>query len=90
MSRASEAVDRLLAVMARLRGPDGCPWDREQTLSTLRPYVLEDPRIHQVVVEHHVRPLQALNSTQCDESWRAGTCTERMTAAELQRLRRRG
>lgn len=28
--------------MARLRGPDGCPWDREQTLQTLRPYVLEE------------------------------------------------
>ncbi|HET8724449.1 MAG TPA: nucleoside triphosphate pyrophosphohydrolase [Anaeromyxobacteraceae bacterium] len=42
MSRASDAVERLLAVMARLRGPDGCPWDREQTLSTLRPYVLEE------------------------------------------------
>ncbi len=28
--------------MARLRGPDGCPWDREQTLLTLRPYVLEE------------------------------------------------
>jgi len=28
--------------MARLRGPDGCPWDREQTLETLRPYVLEE------------------------------------------------
>jgi MazG family protein len=28
--------------MARLRGPDGCPWDREQTLRTLRPYVLEE------------------------------------------------
>ncbi len=42
MSRASEAIDRLLAIMARLRGPDGCPWDREQTLKTLRPYVLEE------------------------------------------------
>ena len=42
MSRSSEAVDRLLAIMARLRGPDGCPWDREQTLVTLRPYVLEE------------------------------------------------
>jgi MazG family protein len=28
--------------MERLRGPDGCPWDREQTLRTLRPYVLEE------------------------------------------------
>jgi MazG family protein len=28
--------------MERLRGPGGCPWDREQTLKTLRPYVLEE------------------------------------------------
>jgi MazG family protein len=42
MSRASDAVDRLLATMTRLRGPGGCPWDREQTLSSLRPYVLEE------------------------------------------------
>jgi len=28
--------------MDRLRGPQGCPWDREQTLRTLRPYVLEE------------------------------------------------
>ncbi len=28
--------------MARLRGPDGCPWDREQTMRTLRPYLLEE------------------------------------------------
>ncbi|HEY6100556.1 MAG TPA: nucleoside triphosphate pyrophosphohydrolase, partial [Anaeromyxobacter sp.] len=42
MSSASEAVERLLGIMARLRGPGGCPWDREQTLQTLRPYVLEE------------------------------------------------
>ncbi len=42
MERTAAAVDRLLAIMARLRGPDGCPWDREQTLATLRPYVLEE------------------------------------------------
>jgi MazG family protein len=42
MSRASDAIERLLGIMARLRGPDGCPWDREQTLQTLRPYVLEE------------------------------------------------
>lgn len=28
--------------MRRLRGPDGCPWDREQSLATLRPFVLEE------------------------------------------------
>jgi MazG family protein len=42
MSRDSEAIERLLAIMSRLRGPGGCPWDREQTLQTLRPYVLEE------------------------------------------------
>ncbi len=38
----SEPVDRLLAIMARLRAPDGCPWDREQTPVTLKPQLLEE------------------------------------------------
>jgi tetrapyrrole methylase family protein/MazG family protein len=42
MSRAQEAIERLLGIMEKLRGPGGCPWDREQTLRTLRPYVLEE------------------------------------------------
>lgn len=42
MSRSAEAMDRLLDIMKRLRGPGGCPWDREQTLRSLRPYVLEE------------------------------------------------
>jgi MazG family protein len=32
----------LLQVMARLRAPDGCPWDREQTHASLGPYLLEE------------------------------------------------
>ena len=36
------AFDRLVQVVARLRAPDGCPWDREQTLESLRPFVLEE------------------------------------------------
>ena len=35
-------VARLCAIMARLRGPDGCPWDREQTLRTLKAHLLEE------------------------------------------------
>lgn len=34
--------DDLVAIMARLRGPGGCPWDREQTQGSLRPYLLEE------------------------------------------------
>ncbi len=36
------AADKLLRVVARLRGPGGCPWDREQTHHSLRPYVVEE------------------------------------------------
>ena len=32
----------LVKVMARLRGPDGCPWDREQTHETLARHLLEE------------------------------------------------
>jgi MazG family protein len=32
----------LVDIMARLRGPDGCPWDREQTIQSLRGFVLEE------------------------------------------------
>src|SRR5512133_854008 len=42
MTRAAQAIEHLLSIMERLRGPDGCPWDREQTLRSLRPYVLEE------------------------------------------------
>ena len=34
--------ERLLDIMARLRGPEGCPWDREQTHTTLKAYLLEE------------------------------------------------
>lgn len=37
------AIDRLLAVMARLRDPaDGCPWDVEQTFATIAPHTIEE------------------------------------------------
>ena len=35
-------MEKLLAVMRRLRAPDGCPWDREQTHESLKPYLLEE------------------------------------------------
>lgn len=35
-------MERLAGIMARLRGEEGCPWDREQTHQSLRPYLLEE------------------------------------------------
>jgi MazG family protein len=34
--------ERILDIMHRLRGPGGCPWDREQTPTSLKPYLLEE------------------------------------------------
>jgi MazG family protein len=34
--------DRLVEIMARLRGPGGCPWDREQTRASLKGYLIEE------------------------------------------------
>src|ERR1700676_3127246 len=39
---AGEWFEKLAAVQARLRAPDGCPWDREQTHTTLRTYLIEE------------------------------------------------
>ncbi|MBA3769882.1 MAG: MazG family protein, partial [Blastocatellia bacterium] len=38
----AQAFDELVAVMARLRAPGGCPWDAEQTHRTLGQYLLEE------------------------------------------------
>src|SRR5438067_10148811 len=47
MSDPLAAMQRLLGIMDRLRDPGGCPWDREQTLRTLTPYLLEEA--HEVI-----------------------------------------
>jgi tetrapyrrole methylase family protein/MazG family protein len=41
-SDAGQRFLELLAVMARLRGENGCPWDREQTRDSLRPFLVEE------------------------------------------------
>ncbi|HXP84572.1 MAG TPA: nucleoside triphosphate pyrophosphohydrolase [Bryobacteraceae bacterium] len=39
---AAAGFARLVEIMARLRGPGGCPWDREQNFDTIKPYLLEE------------------------------------------------
>ena len=41
-NHTSEAFVRLCDVIAKLRSPEGCPWDREQTLATIKPHTLEE------------------------------------------------
>jgi MazG family protein len=39
---AGERFDQLIEIMRRLRAPGGCPWDREQTFDTIKPFLLEE------------------------------------------------
>ncbi len=39
---AGSRFEKLIDIMARLRQPGGCPWDREQTLDTIKPYTIEE------------------------------------------------
>ena len=62
MSAATDSMQKLLDIMDKLRDPGGCPWDREQTLRTLTPYLLEEA--HEVIeaiesgdAEHHKEEL---------------------------------
>lgn len=41
-SAAGDKFQRLVEIMARLRSPEGCPWDREQSFDTIKPYLLEE------------------------------------------------
>lgn len=42
MPGTGERFERAVAIMERLRAPGGCPWDREQTFDTIKPYTLEE------------------------------------------------
>ena len=41
-AREQKAFSDLIAVCRKLRGPEGCPWDREQTLESMTPYLVEE------------------------------------------------
>jgi XTP/dITP diphosphohydrolase len=42
MKRNTDAINELIRVMAKLRSPKGCPWDREQTHKSIRFYLIEE------------------------------------------------
>lgn len=42
MKKNTDAINGLLEVMAKLRSPQGCPWDREQTHKSIRFYLIEE------------------------------------------------
>lgn len=42
MQKKTNKFDNLAKIIARLRQPDGCPWDQKQTIESFRPYLLEE------------------------------------------------
>src|SRR5260221_4830538 len=42
MSTTGERFERAVSILERLRAPGGCPWDREQTFDSIKPYTLEE------------------------------------------------
>jgi MazG family protein len=42
MPTTGERFEQAVSIMARLRGPGGCPWDREQTFDSIKPYTVEE------------------------------------------------
>src|SRR6187455_1827125 len=56
---AAEELTRLIDIMATLRGPGGCPWDREQTIDSLKPFVLEETyEVIEAIDRHDHRALR--------------------------------
>lgn len=51
--------ERLLEIMSRLRGPGGCPWDREQTRTSLKPFLIEEAyEVLEAIESGHPRALE--------------------------------
>lgn len=56
---AARALARLLAVMRRLRAPDGCPWDREQDFASIAPYTIEEAyEVAEAIARNEPRSLE--------------------------------
>ncbi len=55
----SESFDQLVSVMTRLRADGGCPWDREQTHDSLKPYLIEEAyEVLEAIESGRAEPLQ--------------------------------
>ena len=64
----SAALNELVAIVRRLRGPGGCPWDAQQTPETLKTYVLEE-------AYELVEALDSNDPGKIKRNWEACCCT---------------
>jgi MazG family protein len=56
---AADAFAELVRIMERLRGPGGCPWDREQTRESIKPYLIEEAyEVAEAIEDHNLDELR--------------------------------
>jgi tetrapyrrole methylase family protein/MazG family protein len=58
MKSSTRHINRLLAIMARLRGPGGCPWDQEQSHQSIRHHLIEECYEAVEALDDYVRAMQ--------------------------------
>ena len=57
---AGQAFTELVRIMERLRGPGGCPWDREQTRQSIKPYLIEEAyEVAEAIEDNNIDDLRA-------------------------------
>jgi len=57
---SAEAFAEFVRIMERLRGPDGCPWDRQQTHESIKPYLIEEAyEVAEAIEDNNPEELQA-------------------------------
>lgn len=93
-SNAPGSITWLMAIIRRLLAPDGCPWDREQTLQSLRPFLLEEAfevldAIDEQDPEHHCEELGDLLFQIVFQAELAGLDLERVIQGIGEKLIRR-
>lgn len=69
-------LGKLLALIARLRGPGGCPWDREQTLADLRAYLVEEAHEAAAAIDAVVATGDATRRVTAGDAERNGSAPE--------------
>jgi tetrapyrrole methylase family protein / MazG family protein len=83
----SNRFDNLIQLMARLRAPDGCPWDRKQTHESLKPYLIEEAYEVLEAIGRSVDSSDAVDLAQREEG--EGVVLAEIDPQRLQDVRRR-
>ena len=82
MSQLGSKFESLVKIIEKLRSPEGCPWDMEQTSKSLIPYFIEE--VHEVIEAIDTQNSSALNeSNQVNQNWEKAKHKEKQRESRL-------